>query len=243
MRPRIHLYALCWNEAPILPFFFRHYDSIVDRYFIFDNGSTDGSLDLLKGNTKVCVGAFSVEGPSFVLAAVDFYNQVWKQSRGLANWVIVCNVDEHLYHADLRAYLASLSPRYSLVIAEGYEMVSESFPAGDLVLSDYVRTGLRYPLYDKPAILEPDYIREINFTPGRHGATPEGMAATPSMREVKLLHYKCLGLEYFVARSNQLRGRLREMDLARRWGNQYVRDDVEKQNYFRQVSEGAVQVL
>ena len=27
-----HLYCLCWNEAPMLPHFFRHYDPLVDRY-------------------------------------------------------------------------------------------------------------------------------------------------------------------------------------------------------------------
>ncbi len=243
MRPRIHLYALCWNEARILPFFFRHYDSIVDRYFIFDNGSTDGSLELLKKHTKVSIGAFSVEGPSFVLAAVDFYNHCWKQSRGQADWVIVCNIDEHLYHADLRAYLASLSPHVSLIIAAGYEMVSDTFPPGNVVLSDHVRTGFRYQLYDKPAIFAPHSIKEINFTPGRHDAAPEGVVATPPAQEVKLLHYKCLGLVYFVARSNQLRPGLREIDLAHGWGCQYVWDDAQKQDYFRRVSEGAAQIL
>jgi hypothetical protein len=32
----IDIYALCWNEADLLSFFFRHYDPIVSRYFIFD---------------------------------------------------------------------------------------------------------------------------------------------------------------------------------------------------------------
>src|SRR5271157_6007949 len=235
IRPRIHLYALCWNEARMLPFFFRHYDSIVDRYFIFDNGSTDGSLELLKKHPKVSVGAFTVEGPSFVLAAVDFYNQSWKQSRGQAEWVIVCNIDEHLYHADLRAYLASLPLEVSLIISEGYEMVSEAFPAENVVLSDHVRAGSRSALYDKPVAFVPDSIKEINFCPGRHDAAPEGSVAAPLRREVKLLHYKCLGLEYFVSRSNELRQGLREMDLARGWGHQYVWDDAKKQDYFRRV--------
>jgi len=243
IRPRIHLYALCWNEARMLPFFFRHYDSIVDWYFIFDNGSTDGSLELLKKHPKVSVAAFTVEGPSFVLAAVDFYNQSWKQSRGQAEWVIVCNIDEHLYRPDLRAYLGSLPEQVTLIIASGYEMVSEIFPAANVVLSDHIRTGIRYEFYDKPAIFRPDSITEINFIPGRHEAAPEGMVATPLSREVKLLHYKCLGSEYLVSRSNELRQGLREMDLARGWGHQYVWDDAKKQDYFRRVKEGAVQVL
>ena len=34
---RVHLYSICWNDARILPYFFRHYDSLVDRYVIYDD--------------------------------------------------------------------------------------------------------------------------------------------------------------------------------------------------------------
>ncbi len=40
----VHLYALCWNDRRMLPHFFKHYGCLVDRFCIFDNGSTDGSL-------------------------------------------------------------------------------------------------------------------------------------------------------------------------------------------------------
>src|SRR4029450_5864723 len=54
--PRVHLYATCWNEIRLLGFFFRHYDPVVQRYVIFDDGSTDGSLDLLRGPPEGRVG-------------------------------------------------------------------------------------------------------------------------------------------------------------------------------------------
>jgi hypothetical protein len=37
----VRLYATCWNEEKMLPYFFRHYDTLVSRYFVFDDGSTD----------------------------------------------------------------------------------------------------------------------------------------------------------------------------------------------------------
>ena len=63
---KIHLYCLCWNDARMLPYFFRHYDDIVERYFIFDNGSTDGSLALLDSHPRVETTHFEVPGDSFV---------------------------------------------------------------------------------------------------------------------------------------------------------------------------------
>ena len=50
---RLHLYALCWNEGRMLPYFFRHYRSLVERFFIFDDGSTDGSLEFLRAQPDV----------------------------------------------------------------------------------------------------------------------------------------------------------------------------------------------
>ena len=51
-RDGIHLYTLCWNDRRMLPHFFRHYSFLVDRFFVFDNGSTDGSLQLLAENER-----------------------------------------------------------------------------------------------------------------------------------------------------------------------------------------------
>jgi len=39
----VHVYATCWNEEKMLPYFFRHYDTLVSRYFVFNDGSTDHS--------------------------------------------------------------------------------------------------------------------------------------------------------------------------------------------------------
>ena len=62
----IHLHFMCWNDARMLPFFFRHYDKIVDKYFVHDNGSTDGSIALLEKHKRVELSHFDVSGDSFV---------------------------------------------------------------------------------------------------------------------------------------------------------------------------------
>jgi hypothetical protein len=237
---RVHLYALCWNEARLLPFFFDHYDPVVDRYFIFDNGSTDGSLDLLRNHSKVTLGEFEVQGPSFVQAAQEFYNHCWKPSRGQADWVIICNIDEHLYHPDLRRYLASLLPRISLVIPEGFDMISEAFPSLDRSLREQVPMGRRDPLLDKPQLFRPDRIRETNFEPGRHTADTSWRVRWLRTSEVKLLHYKFLGLDYYVSRLGELRQGLGRYDIARGWGFQYLWDEQRKREEFHKVQKEAI---
>ena len=60
---RIHLYAACWNERRMLDFFFRHYDPIVDRCFIYDDGSTDGSVERLQQHPSVTLAAARAHRP------------------------------------------------------------------------------------------------------------------------------------------------------------------------------------
>src|SRR5262245_9842041 len=98
--PVTHLSCLCWNEAPMLPYFFRHYDPLVDRYFVYDDGSTDGSRELLRQHPKVSLRSFESSGDSFVDSARSFYDTAWQESRGQADWVMLVNIDEHLHHPD-----------------------------------------------------------------------------------------------------------------------------------------------
>lgn len=73
----VHLYALCWNEEHRLPYRFWRDDVIVDRYFIFDNHSTDDSLRLLTAYLKARGNDSDLDGQSFVESAQKF-NNCWK---------------------------------------------------------------------------------------------------------------------------------------------------------------------
>ena len=241
---QIHLYALCLNEDRMLPFFFRHYEGIVDRFFIFDTGSNDGSLDILRNHPKVELRSIKLIGESFIIDALHCYNSYWKNSRNKADWVIVCNIDEHMHHENLRTYLEECSDKgITLIQPEGFEMVSKEFPKVDQPLCQQVRRGVREILYDKPQLFQPDVIKEINFTPGRHHANPEGDIRIPLKREVKLLHYKYLGDEYLIKRFSELRKGLREYDIAQKWGVQYTWNEQQKIQHLRKLLEISVDVL
>jgi hypothetical protein len=205
----------------MLPYFFRHYDDIVDRYFIFDNGSTDGSLSLLNEHQRVELSHFEVRGDSFVEEERHLGNSVWRHSD--ADWVIVTDIDEHIYHPNLNAYLQRCADQGITAIQSiGYEMVSNAFPTSDELLTQLVTTGTRSIGHNRLCIFNPKELTETNFNAGRHRATPTGNVVWPSYPEVLLLHYKQLGTEYPVARSAELRQGLRPGDLNKQWGLQYT---------------------
>jgi glycosyltransferase involved in cell wall biosynthesis len=241
--PVTHLYCLCWNEFAMLPYFFRHYDPLVDRYFVFDDGSTDGSLDLLRQHPKVTVRPVKNDGDSFVAGARAFYNSAWRESRGQADWVLLVNIDEHLYHPKGRDYFRrSLRRGYTVLPAKGYQMVSNSFPSGETPLYATIKNGVPSSKLSKLCAFRPDAITDIGYTAGRHKAVPTGNVVAPPHPTLKLLHYKFLGASYVIERYAQLRERMRPGDRERRWGDHYFVDEETLAGKHRSILSQATQV-
>lgn len=207
----------------MLPYFFRHYDPFVHRYIFFDDGSTDGTLDILERHPRAEVRKFVRTTPeSFVLSAQALHNGVWKESRGIADWTIITAVDEHLHHPDMEGYLIQQkSCGVSAVPALGYQMLATSFPEGDIHLAASLTFGAPFDMMSKLSIFDPSKISETNFELGRHSASPEGEVRYPLRDEVINLHYKYLGLDYVHARHQMLKSGLGALDVANNFGHRY----------------------
>jgi glycosyltransferase involved in cell wall biosynthesis len=219
----VHLFAQCWNDEWMLPFFFRHYDGLVDRYVIYDDGSTDNSWAILQSHPKVEARRFVRRVPeSFALSEQALSNDCWKASAGVADWVIVTDLDEHLFHRDWSAYLSRCRHEgVSAIPALGFQMVSEHAPTSGEQLSAAHPFGAPWEQMMKLSIFDPAAITDINFTPGRHMADPHGRVCVPGIDEMLLLHYKYLGFEETRRRHQQLRLGLGTVDIERGFGHKY----------------------
>jgi Glycosyl transferase family 2 len=237
----IHLYAQCRNDEWMLPYFFRHYDSLVDRYFLYDDGSSDATMTLLTSHPRVHVEPFPRLADSFVLSEQSLSNACWKQSRGTADWVIVTDVDEHLYHRSFRDYLARChSTGVTLVPALGFQMISDSLPPPDATLCDDCRIGAPWIRMMKPSIFDPNAISEINFAPGRHTAEPTGRVRVPDIDEMMLFHYKYVGFQRTQRRHRELRTGLGTRDLEVGWGHKYSWSEERLREDWRDVAASAI---
>lgn len=200
----LHVYAVCYNEEVLLPHFLRHYGAIAERIVVFDGGSTDRSCDLVRATrgavlvpTGEAGGRFSEE------VLMRLRNEAYKRSRGKADWVAVVDIDEFLHHADLRALLARYQEQgVTLPKTQGFDMVGDAPPGADRVLTDEIRCGFSNPFYSKRAIFSPEI--DIRFEPGCHRCDPRGKIVESDEPEIRLLHYRFLGADFF-ARKYMLR--------------------------------------
>jgi hypothetical protein len=221
---KIDLYARCWNESDMLPFFFLHYDKLIQRYIIYDDASTDDSQEILRLNPKVELRPMPPysDPESRISSALALQEACWRESRGVADWVILTDIDEHLYHPDMYNYLAQCRARgVTIIPALGFQMLSEQFPEHKNLLCQSLTKGACYSLYSKLNIFSPSEIDAVNYTPGRHRAAPTGRVVLPARDELLLLHYHYLGFERVRKRYAQFLARQRKNDIAMGWGGQY----------------------
>ena len=122
MKYKICWICLCFNEMDILPFVEQYWRRIATKVVVYDNGSTDGSLEYLSKLPYVEVRHFETEGQN------DPYQKqlkelAYKEFRDFYDIIIISDMDEVFYFENLEKeldkmingnYDAMLLPLYSL---------------------------------------------------------------------------------------------------------------------------------
>lgn len=219
---KIDVYTLCYNEERFIPYFLRHYGSFVRNIYVYDNFSTDRSVDILRENPKVTVNTNGwSRGKTDEQFHTNLKNSCYKGSD--ADWVIVVDMDELVYHFSLEWLLREYKRAgVTLPHTFGYQMVSKRFPTTKDQIYDEIRMGVPDDLYSKPAIFNPSI--NIQYSAGAHYCDPLGPVKYSAQGEIKLLHYKSLGWEYLLERNTMGKGRVLASpeSIAHGWGSHYL---------------------
>lgn len=206
----------------MLPHFLQYYSSFAEQITVYDNFSTDQSLEICSRFPKVHTKSYFTNNQIRDDIYLQIKNNSWKQSRGLADFVIVCDVDEWLYHPQLIPFLQEAKEKSVTAFqCIGYNMISEFTPNSQHSLLRDVRAGVRAPSFDKTIIFDPNRIEEINYEVGAHAALPVGELSFDRV-SLKLLHYKYMGLSYMIERYRQMGERLSQHNRKFKLGHHYL---------------------
>jgi len=235
-KPVIFVLACCFNEAAILPFFLDHYTNFVGatKIFLYDGGSTDGSERIVKDYPVEFIVEKHDKLDDSVLMHIR--NEEWKKYRKECDWFIVCDVDEFLYHPDIRNKLSEYKrDGITLPMVEGSEMYSKVFPTFEKgkYLHQFITAGTPNPgFYNKNLIFDPTI--DINYSMGCHHCFPTGNVKKSSYAEFKNLHYKLLSFDYLTIKAKKSNERLSDWNLQHGAGIHYKElADKTRDEFFR----------
>lgn len=218
---RIEVFTICWNEIDIIPFFVRHYKTFCDKITVFDNYSSDGSDVLLSklGCEVIKYGGNELDDREYL----RIKNGAWKEST--ADYVIVCDMDEFLYHQDIKNYL--VGSKANIFETQGIDMFSNKMPPLGMQIYDYIKTGVESPAYSKRVIFSPS-IENINYDYGCHKSHPEGNLMWDKSRELKVLHYRNIGgAQRLLKRHKAYQERMCHYNKKMGLGKHYLRSDLQ----------------
>ncbi len=203
---KIDIYSNMYNEKEILPFWLRHYETFADRIFVWDGGSTDGTLEMLKKHPKVILLPRDQRGHDDNYYVNKLYPQYKEHSRGVSDWVIVVDADEFIYHPKIREILENfLKIGVEIVQCGGYAMISDEIPVTDKQIYEVIKMGVGSYSDTKWTI----HLSKVDvlYRKGRH-STPfnfRGNYVNSRYRYhgIKLLHYRYLGEKYIREREER----------------------------------------
>lgn len=208
--PVVDVYACCYNEEALLPYFLKHYD-FARRIVLYDNHSTDRTAAIAKANPKVVWRTFYTGGKYDESAQTNIRNSAWRESD--ADYVAVVDVDEFVDCRPLIGY----GRREVAFKCEGRDMVGE-----DGQIPPEVKRYMLSPGYDKISVFSPR-IAGINYDHGMHVVHP----TCPVVIEPRLVlrHYCRMGEQWTINRYRQRSMRMSDAALDAKWGFQYLYDD------------------
>jgi glycosyltransferase involved in cell wall biosynthesis len=219
----IEVYTLANNEERMMPYIMRHYNRFA-KVIILENNSTDRTKEIAHSMGGE-IWSYNIPDELNDQLHIDIKNNCWKNSH--ADWVIVCDADEFIYHSDLSLYLSQT--KATIFCLRLFNMYSENYPTTGGQIYDEVNRGVEGG--GKINLWRPSEIKEINFAVGCHNANPSGnvIFGIDSRKQNSLqrqkpgnepltLHMRYLSKQYLIERSQRAGQRLSALNRKNGWG-------------------------
>lgn len=220
---RITLYTFLYNEEEILPYFLKHYSTMVDKIVVYDNKSTDNSIQILKDwkDCEIELREYDTNDQLDELSLLDLKNNCWKDDK--SDYIIVCDVDELLYHTNFKEFIKKNS-MVDYFTPSGYHMIGDEIPTDyTKQIYDIIQYGTEDVNYGKNILFKRSNVLETYYAPGAHLSSFKGTGRLINCTtdQLKLLHYKWLSPDYVIKKYLHYQERRSEHSKEMGWGIHY----------------------
>lgn len=232
---KIEVYIIAWNESDTIHLTIKHYKEFCDKVVLYDNYSTDNTREIAE-SLGAEVRLFGEKGQLSDKWYLKIKNHCWKESD--ADWVIICDADEILYHPYLLFNLKSATNKGDTIFhTYGWNVFSNHVPRGSFL---ELQNGFHDKNYSKTVIFNPKEIKEINYGYGCHESQPRGNVKWSDVTPV-LFHYRNIGgVEKLVERHKMYRKRLSALNRELKLGIHYNYPDERRRVEWQQQFEKSV---
>lgn len=240
-KPKISAYFPCYNEGRLLPHLLKHYTSFCEKVTILDNYSTDNTEEIVKQFKNVTLEKFDSNGHFNDGVNAYIKNNCWKKDVGNFDYVIVADSDEFIWHPNFIEFIKEKKSKgYTLFRPFGYHMIADV----DFQLKDEddifekVKHGVKVISMDKYIMFDCNKIVETNFSVGSHNCNPVGEVKLYYKEDLKIKHFKYLGLQSHLEWCRVAKQRLSPFNIQNNMGTFYLEGDEyhtrDYMNYFNQ---------
>ena len=227
---KVDVHVLCYNEEKIVPFMLDYWDKFATNVYVYDNYSTDRSVELLSKETRFNVEIIytDTENKFNDMVNVTIKNNDWKKSRGESDFVVVSDFDEALYSENIMSELLYMkNNKQTICFPEIYELYSLDFPVYDKnkLIHEIVENGMYNKSFGKKILFNPNEISEINYSVGAHNCNPIGNINYYDRENIFMFHCKQLSIDYVIKKYRDSESRLSDVNKQYNWGVQYAYPD------------------
>lgn len=236
----VDVFTMGYNEEKILPHFINHYKQFCRNITFYNNCCTDNSIDICKANgvTVIDTGLDEINDIEFLKIKQNSY------INSDADFVIVVDTDEIVYHPDLLKLLELYKTQgVTLPKVRGYTMATDKGYPSEGLLVESIKTGIVARQYAKRCIFSPKL--SIRWSTGQHAIVNcQGLLKESEQEDISILHYKFVDRAEIHQKKISYAKRMSQFNKKNSLGTYYYDyDKNETENWFQDHVNRAIIVI
>lgn len=198
-------YKVCWitlckNEEDIIPWCIQYWSRIADKVVVYDNHSTDSSVELLSQHDWIEIRTFESDGQDDVIQKT-IKEKAYLEYRNKYDIIIISDMDEVFWFNDFKAVSeAFVKSDHNILMTPIYSLCEDSKPpySKDLLLHEQCHKFYKQRMnhmrglsdYSKLSIFNTKITEKVNMSVGQHFVQTE-----PEMKILLAKNAFCLHID------------------------------------------------